>query len=210
LRKNILPLSLSTWYKYVNRLDLARLKPSGRRKKNSISVRAEKPHQIWHADITVFVTADRVRHFIYAVVDNFSRKILSWLVAGSVKAEYRRSTIEDALNKVGQTHATVTLVTDGGPENKLQAFLDTLGRPVEHKIALVDVHYSNSLIEASFKTAKYNYLYRMDIRDGNDLKKSFAFALKISMNGPTSRSTASLPMRPKRYFAEQRTTPHLY
>jgi putative transposase len=192
LRENILPLGLNTWYKYVNKLGLARARPHSRRKKNAVSVRAQGPHQIWHADITVFVTADQVKHYIYAVVDNFSRKIVSWFIAGEVKAEYRRATIEEALKSVGQAHPGMMLITDGGPENNLKTFLASLEQPIVHKVALVDVHYSNSLIEASFKTAKYNYLYRMDIRDGNDLKKSFAFLVQdfnerphVSLNGLT-------------------------
>jgi hypothetical protein len=40
---------------------------------------------------------------------------------------------------------------------------------VEHRKALVDVHYSNSLIEAHNKILKYTYLYRMAIPDGDQL-----------------------------------------
>lgn len=177
LRNNILPLSINTWYKYVGKLGLTRCKTHSRRKKNNVSVRADRPHAIWHADITQFVTADYVKHYIYVVIDNFSRKILSWLIANSVKTEYRRATIEEAVRNVKKTHSEITLITDGGPENNLQAFLDTLEQPVKHQVALVDVHYSNSLIEASFKTTKYNYLYKMDIRDGNDLKNAFQFVV---------------------------------
>ena len=61
LRRNILPLSLNTWYKYVRKLGLSRPRPASRRKKNVISIRACHPHQLWHADITVFITADQVK-----------------------------------------------------------------------------------------------------------------------------------------------------
>jgi putative transposase len=192
LRKNILPLSLNTWYKYVNKLGLRRPRPGSRRKKNAVSVRAERPHQIWHADITVFVTADQIRHYIYVVIDNYSRKIISWLIADSVKAEYRKNTINVALKFIHQDHPQITLITDGGPENKLQSFLDSLAHSVQHKRALVDVHYSNSLIEAFFKTGKYSYLYRMNIRDREDLNKAFEFIVQdynerphVSLHGLT-------------------------
>jgi putative transposase len=192
LRKNILALSINTWYKYVNNLGLKRIRPTSRRKTKAVSVRAECPHQIWHADITVFVTADKVKHYIYVVIDNYSRKIISWLIADSVKAVYRKITIEMALKNVKQNHPLITLITDGGPENKLQTFLNSLDHRVQHNVALLDVHYSNSLIEAFFKTGKYNYLYRMDIRDGKDLKKAFEFIVQdyndrphISLHGLT-------------------------
>jgi putative transposase len=168
LRNNILPLSLNTWYKYANKLGIVRARPHSRRKKNNESVRATAPNQIWHADITLFVTVDQIKHYIYLVVDNFSRKILAWKVADSVKAEIRRETLLDALQKENVSDPAVLLITDGGPENNLKVFLEELQLPMEHRRALVDVHYSNSMIEATNKTVKYNYLYRKDIRNGGN------------------------------------------
>lgn len=66
----------------------------------------------------------------------------------------------------------ITFVTDGGPENNLTT---GSGQTIEHKIALVDVHYSNSMIEAHNKIVKYNYLFRMDIPDGKHLRKIFSW-----------------------------------
>ena len=80
LRNNTLPLSLNTWYKYAKRLGINRPRPSDRRKKRVEGIRAVSSNQIWHADITRFVTPDNLVHYIYLVVDNFSRKILSWRV----------------------------------------------------------------------------------------------------------------------------------
>ena len=184
LRKNILPLSLNTWYKYVHKLGLVRPKPDSRRKKKTLGIRADRPHQLWHADITTFVTADRVRHFIYLVADNFSRKILSWLIAPSVSAELRKTTILDALNKVSHPNTSITLITDGGPENNLKAFLASLDHPMDHQTALVDIHFSNSLIEAHNKVIKYNYLYRMTITDGAQLMKVLSMIVDDFNNRP--------------------------
>ena len=197
LRENILPLSLNTWYKYVHKLGLKRLKTSSRRKKSEVSIRADHPHQIWHADISQFVTADHVRHFIYVVVDNFSRKILSWCIKDCVKAVYRRGTIEAAVNEASRTGTTITLITDGGPENKLEHLVESLYPRLEHKVALADVHYSNSLVEAAFKTIKYNYLYRMELSDYGALTRAMDFIVKdfngrphISLGGLTPNEAA--------------------
>jgi putative transposase len=57
LRNTILSLSLNTWYKYPNKLGIVRTRPYLRKKKNNESIRATRPNQIWHADITVFITA---------------------------------------------------------------------------------------------------------------------------------------------------------
>lgn len=184
LRENILPLNLNTWYKYVHKLGIVRPRTASRRKKNIIGVRAVRPHQLWHADITAFVTADHCKHFIYLVVDNFSRKILSWKLKDSVKAEFRKATIVDALKKVKRVGSTITLITDGGPENNLKPFPRGLPYHLEHCKAMIDVDYSNSLIEAHNKIIKYNYLYRMAVRDGAHLQNVLTHIVNDFNNRP--------------------------
>lgn len=117
LRNQTLSISLNTWYKYVNKFGLNRPRPKSRRSKDTISIRAEKPNQIWHADITVIKTRDHVKHFIYLVVDNFSRKILSWKIIDTVKTIYRSETIQQALEAINSA-SKIVLITDGGSENK--------------------------------------------------------------------------------------------
>lgn len=95
---------------------------------------------------------------------------MPWRLADSVKAEFRRASIVDALKKVKGVGSSIALITDGGPENNLKSFLRGLPYPLEHRKALVDVDYSNSLIEAHNKIIKYNYLYRMAVRDGAHLQ----------------------------------------
>lgn len=181
LRRNLLPLSLNTWYKYVHKLGLARSKPGSRRKKNVTGIRAGRPHQFWHADVTTFVSGDNVRHFIYLVADNFSRKILSWSVKDRIKAEYRMESIRRALEDLNGTVSPV-LITDGGPENNLTT--DSSDPPFEHRTALQDIEFSNSLIEAHNKIIKYNYLYRMDVRDGEHLASVFPKIINDFNNRP--------------------------
>lgn len=187
LRNSTLPLSLNTWYKYVHKLGFRRERPLPRRKKNSVSIRARRPHRIWHADVTCFETADKVRQFIYLVTDNFSRKILACQVADKVRKVFRRQSIESAFQNVNTRISQLTLITDGGAENDFTGITS-----IDHKIARVDVHYSNSLIEAHFKVLKYNYLYRKDIRNRQHLEKILPEIISdynnrphVSLNGLT-------------------------
>lgn len=184
LRENILPLSLNTWYKYVNKLGMKRLQPAHRRKKSVKGIRAERPHDIWHADITVFTTIDNLKHYVYLVADNYSRKILSWRIADVVKRDIRKATIEEAVKELKPSSNPITLITDGGPENTFTDLLSTLDQPIEHNIALTDIHFSNSLIEAHNKTIKYNYLYRMNIASGDELIKIFPTIVDDFNNRP--------------------------
>lgn len=192
LRNGSLPLSLNTWYKYSKRLGIVRPKPFDRRKKRTEGIRAQKPNQVWHADITRFVTADNTVHYIYFVVDNFSRKILSWKVTNKVSALVRRETIGLALNELRNEDEHLVLITDGGPENSFKEYLENLEAKVTHQRALIDVQCSNSLIEAHFKVLKYNYLYKMSVADGGHLTKLVSWISRdfnarphISLNGLT-------------------------
>jgi transposase InsO family protein len=168
------------------------LKTKDRRKKQVVGIRADRPNQIWHADITRFVTLDNVVHYIYFVVDNFSRKILSWRVASKVNALIRRETIGEAMKELKNQDEHIMLITDGGPENSLEEYLQNLSAPIVHKKALIDVQCSNALIEAHNKVIKYNYLYRKSISDGNQLNKEVGFSVNdfndrphISLDGLT-------------------------
>lgn len=184
LRNNSLPLSLNTWYKYSKRLGITRPRPADRKKKRLEGVRATRPNQIWHADITRFVTADNMIHYIYFIIDNFSRKILSWFVADKVSFLIRRQTIDMALTNVKDQQKPIVLLTDGGPENSLKEYLKMLSVPLTHERALIDVHYSNSLIEGHHKVIKYNYLYRMPIENRNQLIKQLEWVCDDFDNRP--------------------------
>ncbi len=118
---------------------------------------------------------DNQVHYIYLVVDNFSRKILSWLVADKVSALIRRLTIGVALNSFKGREEPIVLITDAGPENSLQEYLDSLSVPITHRKALLDIQCSNAMVEAHNKVIKYNYLYKMPLANGTELKKSLAW-----------------------------------
>lgn len=184
LRNGTLPLSLNTWYKYAKRLGINRPRPTDRGKKSVRGIRASRPNEIWHADITRFITTDQMVHYIYLVVDNFSRKILSWFVADNVSAMIRRQTIDLALKNVKYEDQHIVIITDGGPENSLKDYLETLSVSITHQKALIDIRCSNSMVEGHNKLIKYNYLYKMPINDRSQLIKQLAWVHNNFDNRP--------------------------
>jgi transposase InsO family protein len=52
--------------------------------KPKVGVRASKPNEIWHIDLTVLRLLDGTRAYVHAVIDNFSRRILAWTMAAKV------------------------------------------------------------------------------------------------------------------------------
>ena len=181
-RKGILPLSVSTWYKYAGLLGVHRPRPCCRRKKQKTGIRASQVNQIWHADVSLFKIS-RTTYYIYVVMDNFSRKVLSWEVATKLCQTIRLRTIRNAykqaLGIAGELN--VALWVDGGPENNnrlIDRFIERSQIGIHKVIALRDVPLSNSMVEAIFKVLKYWYLYRMEIESLHGLRKAVDVAVQ--------------------------------
>jgi len=75
--------SATTWSRLVRehgwRRPRIRVHPS----KPKVGIRAERPNEIWHIDTTVIRLVDGTKAYLHAVIDNFSRRILSWRIGGS-------------------------------------------------------------------------------------------------------------------------------
>lgn len=171
----IVSMCLSTWYKYAALLEIIRPKPKSI-KHYGESIRASIPNQYWHADVMQFRTRDKVLHYIYLVVDNFSKMVLSWAVSTQFSARIRTDTFRDALQTALNYHPTVeaiNLIVDGGCENNnatVDEFITSVHTIEIRKLrALKDVYFSNSQAEAVNRIIKTAYLNQKEIRDTGHL-----------------------------------------
>jgi len=188
-RTGILNISLNTWYKYAGLIGISK-KPTRCMKKNRIGIRAVKPHQFWHADVTQFRTTDSIKAYIYFVVDNFSRAILSWRVSLKLSAETRLDSVKEAydrhiLNSSYDYGEDVQLIVDGGPENSnsiVDEYIKSPGISIKKIIAQQDIHFSNSIVEAVNKIVKYRSLYLQDIHDINSLQRHLEMFVPVYNN----------------------------
>ena len=99
----------------------------------------------------MFRSSDHCRIYIYLVVDNFSRCILSCKASLSYSA---KECLDNLNNAVALLPARPDFVlSDDGSENVL------LKSSVPHLIAQKDITFSNSMVEAVFKHLKYYYLF---------------------------------------------------
>jgi transposase InsO family protein len=73
-----------------------------------VSVRARRPNEIWHLDVTILKLLDGTRAYVHAVIDNFSRKIL----ACTVEARLDPTTTGNLLLAAGKhlVDATVPMI----------------------------------------------------------------------------------------------------
>jgi len=176
-RTNVLHASVNTWYKYARLLGIKRKRK--RRAKTYEPIPCTKPNQYWHVDITYVTTKDNIKHCIYFLSDNFSRKILAWRLTSTVSWTYVKQCIEDAYNTATerQNHLTLNIVSDGGPENthhSLQQYIDNLDGNIKKLIALKDITFSNSPAETKNRTFK-SYYSPHDCENENQLRKKIEF-----------------------------------
>lgn len=141
------------------------------------------PNQYWHADVTLHRTVDNVRAYIYFVIDNYSRAILSWKVSLKLSAEIRLETIKEAYEKyIHNPVNDVQLIVDGGSENNnniVDEYIDSPSISIKKIIAQQDILFSNSIVEAVNKIVKYRSLFLNNIQDITALQKHLEIFVPI-------------------------------
>lgn len=170
-KRKQLNISRPTLYRYNKYFGFRKKQKLGKKPKYK-PIRASRPNEIWHADISVFVTDDGKRQYIYAVIDNYSRKILEWDISGSSNAQMSKRVLKRAIKscKIGD----LQYITDAGTENTnltIKEYLNKHHASIAHKIALRDIRQSNSMIESVFRVMKSTYLYLHKIKNRKQLFK---------------------------------------
>jgi putative transposase len=128
----------------------------------------DRPNQVWAADITYI---PMIRGFMYlvAVMDWYSRKILSWRVSNTLDSEFCVEAVSEALERYGVPEI---FNTDQGAQFTSGSFIDVLG---SHKIRIsMDGRgrvQDNIFIERLWWTLKYQYLYLHCFDNGSELRK---------------------------------------
>ena len=127
----------------------------------------ERPNQVWCTDIT-YIPMSCGFMYLAAVMDWFSRHVLSWRLSNSMDADFCVHVVEDALQ-----HGTPDIFnTDQGSQftsreftglltaNDIAISMDGKGRAID-----------NVMIERLWRTVKYEEVYLKEYVDGTDLYK---------------------------------------
>ena len=117
---------------------------------------------------------DGSRAYLHAVVDNFSRRILAWNVAGIFHPAVTAQLLLDASKSVPS--GKPMLLVDGGVEN----FNSTVDKVVEsgllkRVLAQTEITFSNSLIESWWRVLKHQWLYLNTLDTVTTVRKLVAF-----------------------------------
>ena len=116
-------------------------------------------------DITIFRPSDHTRFYIYLVINNFSRAILSWKASLQNSSEIALENLKKACYKYDLLKSDTQLIVDDGTENKgsINEFLALPEVQLNKQIAQIDIRQSNSMIEAANKRLKYDYLFTKEL-----------------------------------------------
>ncbi len=131
---------------------------------------------MWHVDTTIIKLLDGVKIYLHAVIDNYSRKILAWSVAEKFEFASTVAILRAAARGAVSAEDAPTLVTDAGVEN-VNAGVDELilSGVLRRVLALQDVSFSNSLIEAWWRTLKHQWLYLNTLDSVETVRRLVAF-----------------------------------
>jgi transposase InsO family protein len=151
--------SASTWAKLVREHRWRRPRQRVHPPKPTVGVRASQPNQIWHIDTSVIKLLDGAKVYLQAVLDNYSRKILAWTLA----EHFDPSSTCQVLLAAGKHLVTAgrpSLYADSGVEN-VNGAVDSilLTACLDRILAQVEVAFSNSLIEAYWRSLKHQWLF---------------------------------------------------
>jgi putative transposase len=116
----------------------------------------DRPNQVWATDVTYIPMA---RGFVYlvAVMDWYSRKVLSWRVSNSMTADFCVEALEEAIAKYG---APEIFNTDQGSQFTASSFIQVLQKNRIHiSMDGRGAWRDNVFVERLWKSVKYEEVY---------------------------------------------------
>ena len=110
--------------------------------------------------MTIIRLLDGIRAYLHAVIDNYSRRISSWTLEERLGSGGTCRILREAVVRLNDCPGYAIVVADSGSENVNGAVDDLLDdgelKPV---LAQVEVTFSNSMIEAFWRSLKHSWLY---------------------------------------------------
>jgi putative transposase len=128
----------------------------------------KRPNQVWCADVT-YIPMRRGFLYLVAVMDWWSRKVLSWRLSNTLEADFCVAALEEALSKYGTPEI---FNTDQGGQFTSLDFTQTL------KDAGVNISMDgrgrwmdNVMVERLWRTLKYGCIYINTFETGGEVRE---------------------------------------
>jgi putative transposase len=166
-------------------------------------VAVTKPNEVWAMDITYIPMA---KGFVYlaAVIDWFSRRVLSWRVSITMEAAFCVATLEDALAKHGKPEI---FNTDQGSQFTCPAFIDVLQkRDIKISMDGKGAWRDNVFVERLWRSVKYEEVYLRAYDSVSEARERLGRYIDwYNRRRPHSSLDGRTP--DQAYFNQQRTPP---
>jgi putative transposase len=128
----------------------------------------DHPNQVWTADIT-YIPMNCGFMYLVAIMDWFSRKVLSWRLSNTLDVDFCAEALEAALSNFDKPEI---FNTDQGAQFTSQAFIGLLkSSNIQISMDGRGRVQDNIFIERLWWTLKYQYLYLMTFDNGIQLHK---------------------------------------
>lgn len=125
------------------------------------------PNQVWATDIT-YIKLSGGYVYLVAIIDLYSRKVLSWRVSNTMDAEFCVSALDEAITIWG---VPAIFNTDQGSQFTSDAFIDALeSRGIRISMDGKNRALDNIFVERLWRTLKYEDIYLKDYESMSDLK----------------------------------------
>ena len=125
------------------------------------------PNQVWATDIT-YIQLSGGHVFLVAIIDLFSRRILTWRLSNTMDAEFCVAVLQEAIDRFG---IPAIFNSDQGSQFTSDAFIAVL---IENKIEIsmdgVNRALDNIYIERFWRSLKYEDIFLNDYQTMHDLK----------------------------------------
>ncbi len=168
--------SATTWAKLVRQRGWRRPRRRVYPEKPKTGIRATHANEYWHIDVTVIRLVDDTKAYLHAVIDNFSRRILSWRLAKRLAPATTCEILKEAGKNLDQRP---TVIADSGVEN-VNTGVDQLMADgiVRRVLAQVEVSFSNSMIEAFWRSLRHQWLYLHSLETFGQLEQLIDFYVR--------------------------------
>jgi putative transposase len=128
----------------------------------------QEPNQVWCADVT-YIPMRKGFLYLVAVMDWYSRKVLSWRLSNTLDADFCVDALKEALSKYGKP---AIFNTDQGSQFTSSSFIQEL-RDADVNISMDSKGrwMDNIMIERLWRSLKYECIYLHAFETGSEAKK---------------------------------------
>ncbi len=160
------------------------------------NLKVGRPNQVWVTDIT-YIPMRKGFMYLTAVMDVYSRKILSWGVSNSQDAKWCKQVLEEAITAYGKPEI---INSDQGSQYSSALWINYLeGLGIQVSMDGKGRALDNVYIERFWRSIKYDYIYLNPGEDGCDLARGINWYMGY-YNQKVHHTTGEKPG--ERYFGE--------